>query len=180
MRELNSGLRHSCYQQKCSFFWDESGYVSWHACKARTQRYTCRLRTNPFYQKLTYSHIRASLIRHIYAKTTERAYIYIYIYIYIYTSSSISAIVFSGWCRRNSMMSHSSCGCIDNWYASIYGVLMTAVSTFPNILNLCMYREIVFFALTVNKSSLLEHQDPLFLSTRLLSIANPGCVLAAF
>ena len=29
-----------------------------------------------------------------------------------------------------------------------------------------MFREIVFFAITANKSSLLEHQNPLFLSTR--------------
>ena len=53
---------------------------------------------------------------------------------------------------------------------------MTAMSTFSNILNLCMYREIVFFAITVNKSSLLEHKNSLFLPTRLLSIANLGCI----
>ena len=50
-----------------------------------------------------------------------------------YTSSSISAIVFSGCRRSNSTTTHFSCGCID-MQLSIYGLPMTAVSAFPNVL----------------------------------------------
>ena len=49
-----------------------------------------------------------------------------------------------------------------------------AVSKFLNILNfVCTVKS--FSSITVNKSSLFEHQDSLFLSTRLLFIANIGC-----
>ena len=65
MRELNSGLWCVCYQQKCPF---SLGWEWIHVCKLtcvysrgseaiRKYKHTRkdRLRTNPFYQKLTYT-----------------------------------------------------------------------------------------------------------------------------
>ena len=48
------------------------------------------------------------------------------------------------------------------------------------MLNDHYYLKHSFSFITVNKSSLREHQDPLFLSTRLLSITNIGCIHMSF
>ena len=71
---------------------------------------------------------------------------------------------------------------LSSFYVQFIPTNNSRVSTaFPNILNLCMYSTKRSFSLiTVNRSSLLVHQDPLFLSTRLLSITNLDCMHAAF